>query len=71
MVKYTQTIRRQTSDELFEYVWPFVGLARKGLILNAPRKLFMWWYLINLFRAHVPIYLNGFQYSAAQNVPKN
>ena len=23
MVKHTETIRRQTADKLFEYVWPF------------------------------------------------
>ena len=26
MVKYTQTSRRQISDELFEFVWPFCGI---------------------------------------------
>ena len=31
MVKHTQTIRRQIGDELFECVWPFKGLAFKGL----------------------------------------
>ena len=31
MAKHTQTIRRQIADELFEYVWPFVNLALKGL----------------------------------------
>ena len=32
MVKQTQTIGRQIADELFECVWPFCGLALKGLI---------------------------------------
>ena len=32
MVKHIQTIRRLTTDELFECVWSFVGLAFKGLI---------------------------------------
>ena len=27
MVKYTQTIRRQIADELFECVWPFCGIG--------------------------------------------
>ena len=27
MVKHTQTIRRQTVDELFEFVWPFCGIG--------------------------------------------
>ena len=31
MVKHTQTIRRQIGDDLFECVWPFKGLAFKGL----------------------------------------
>ena len=31
MVKHTQTIRPQIANELFECVWPFVGLALKGL----------------------------------------
>ena len=31
MVKHTQTICRQIADELFQCVWPFVGLALKGL----------------------------------------
>ena len=31
MVKHTETIRRQFADELFESVWPFVGLPLKGL----------------------------------------
>ena len=31
MVKHTQAIRRQIEDELFECVWPFCGLALKGL----------------------------------------
>ena len=31
MVKHTQTIRRQIADELFECVWPFCGVALKGL----------------------------------------
>ena len=31
MVKHIQTIRQQIVDELFESVWPFLGLARKGL----------------------------------------
>ena len=26
-VKHTQTIRRQITDELFEYVWPFCGVG--------------------------------------------
>ena len=34
MVKYTQTICQQFADELFESVWPFCGLALKGLILS-------------------------------------
>ena len=31
MVKHTQVIRRQIADELFKCVWPFMGLALKGL----------------------------------------
>ena len=31
MAKYTQTIRWQIADELFECVWPFVKLALKML----------------------------------------
>ena len=31
MVKHTQTICRRIADELFELVWPFVGLALKEL----------------------------------------
>ena len=31
MVKHPQTISRQFADELFECVWPFVGLTLKGL----------------------------------------
>ena len=31
MVKHTQTIRQQITDELFECVWAFVKLALKGL----------------------------------------
>ena len=27
MVKYTQTIRRQIVDDLFEYVWPYYGVG--------------------------------------------
>ena len=27
MVKYTQTIRRQITDELFECVWPVLGVG--------------------------------------------
>ena len=27
MVKHTQTIRQQTADELFEYVWPFCRIV--------------------------------------------
>ena len=27
MVKYTQAIRRQIADELFECVWPFCGIG--------------------------------------------
>ena len=27
MVKHTQTIRRETADELFECVWPFCGIG--------------------------------------------
>ena len=34
MVKHTHTIRRQIADELFECVWPFCGLALKGLTLS-------------------------------------
>ena len=34
MVKHTQTIRRQISDELFECFWPFCGLELKGLCYN-------------------------------------
>ena len=29
MVKHTQTIRRQTADELFERVWPFCEIGAK------------------------------------------
>ena len=29
MVKHTQTIRRQISDELFESVWPFCEIDAK------------------------------------------
>ena len=29
VVKHTQTIRRQIADELFEYVWPFLGVGAK------------------------------------------
>ena len=29
MVKYTQTIRRQIADELFECVWPFCEIGAK------------------------------------------
>ena len=29
MVKHTQTIRRETPDELFECVWPFCGIGAK------------------------------------------
>ena len=32
MVKYTQTIRRQIADDLFECVDHFVSLALQGLI---------------------------------------
>ena len=35
MVKHTQTIRRDIADEFFECVWPFLGLALKGLMRNA------------------------------------
>ena len=31
MVKHTQK-KLQTVDELFEYVWPFVGLALNPLV---------------------------------------
>ena len=34
MVKRTQTIRQQIADKLFEFVWPFGGLALKGLTLS-------------------------------------
>ena len=34
MIKHTQTIRRQTAYKLFECVWPFVGLALKGLSVS-------------------------------------
>ena len=27
MVKYTQTLRRQIADELFECDWPFCGIG--------------------------------------------
>ena len=27
MVKYTQTIRREIADELFECIWPFCGVV--------------------------------------------
>ena len=27
MVKHTQTIRQQFTDELFEYVWPFCEIV--------------------------------------------
>ena len=27
MVKHTQTVRQQITDELFELVWPFCGIA--------------------------------------------
>ena len=41
MAKHTQTIRRQYADELFEYVWPFVGLVLKGLTaVNLPAHEF-------------------------------
>ena len=33
IVKHTQTIRQLLTDELFECVWPFVGLTLKGLRL--------------------------------------
>ena len=42
MVKYTQTIRREFTDELFECVWPFceivthIGVVRK----KAKKKVF-------------------------------
>ena len=32
MVKHAQKIRQQIADELFECVWPFEGLALKGVI---------------------------------------
>ena len=35
MVRHTQTICRDIADELFECVWPFLGLALKGLMRNA------------------------------------
>ena len=35
MVKHTKTIRRQIAKELFECVWPFLGLARKIAIKTA------------------------------------
>ena len=31
MVKHTQTIRQQITDELFECVWPFCEIGAKGL----------------------------------------
>ena len=31
MVKHTQTIGPEIADELFECIWPFYGLALKGL----------------------------------------
>ena len=36
MVKYTQTIRRQIPDELFECVWPFcwIGAEKVNSILK-------------------------------------
>ena len=30
MVKHTQTIRRQTGEELFERVWPFCEIGAKS-----------------------------------------
>ena len=35
MVRHTQTICPDIADELFECVWPFLGLALKGLMQNA------------------------------------
>ena len=32
MVKHTQTIRRQTAEELFECVWPFCGVDAKDIL---------------------------------------
>ena len=29
MVKYTQKIRRQIDDELFDCAWPFYGIGAK------------------------------------------
>ena len=41
MVKHTQTIGRQIADELFECVWPFCGLALKGLTNFWPMFTFL------------------------------
>ena len=37
MVKHTQTIRRQFSEELFECVWPFCGVGAQRV------KIISWW----------------------------
>ena len=42
MVKYTQTIRGQIAGELFECVWPFCGLALKGL--SFPQVVTFWFW---------------------------
>ena len=34
MVKHTQTIRRLTADEFFEYVWPFCGIGAERVKIN-------------------------------------
>ena len=41
MVKHTQTIGRQIGDKLFECVWPFCGLALKGLTNFWPMFTFL------------------------------
>ena len=43
MVKHTQTIRRQFSDELFECVWTFCGVITLGLNFNFKNP---WTYII-------------------------
>ena len=38
MVKYTQTIRRQIADKLFECVWPFceIGALTFNMFVSGP-----------------------------------
>ena len=53
MIKLTQTIRRQFTDELFECVWPFCGIGAYRVNYIYKHQFHAWQSLFKTCKKHV------------------